>query len=102
MARYTYGNYQRLTAMPYAQAKVAITYNGSYLVSYSTLAASIKDGWLIVNGLYSATTRRHITAYVKEYANADFAIAKRCVAERLNYNIHTGEFMSRVTGEVFR
>ena len=98
----TYHHYKKLSAMPYAQAKVAIVYNGSYLVSYRTLAALVKDGWLIVNGLYSATTRKHISAYVKEYANADFAIAKRCFKENLNYNIHTGEFMSRATGEVFR
>lgn len=96
----TYHHYEKLSAMPYAQAKVAITHNGSYLVSYSTLAALVKDGWLIVNGLYSATTRRHIGAYAKEYANADFAIAKRCFKENLNYNIHTGEFMSRATGEI--
>ena len=100
MTTHTYGHYEKLTAMPYAQAKVAIVYNGSYLVSYSTLAALVKDGWLIVNGLYSATTRRRIGAYVKEYANADFAIAKRCFKENLNYNIHTGEFMSRATGEI--
>ena len=98
----TYHRYEKLSAMPYAQAKVGIVQDGSYLVSYSTLAAFVKDGWLVVNGLYSATSRRHISAYVKEYANADFAIAKRCFKENLNYNIHTGEFMNRVTGEVFR
>lgn len=102
MANYTYHNYKKLTAMPYAQAKVAIVQDGSYLVSYSTLVATIKDGWLMVHGLHSATTRRHISAYVREYAGVDYSIAKRCVVESLNYNIHTGEFMSRITGEVFR
>ena len=100
MKKYTYGHYEKLTAMPYAQAKVGIVENGSYLVSYSTLAAQIKDGWLMVNGLYSATTRRHIGAYVQEYANTTYQVAKRCFEERLNYNIYTGEFMSRVTGEI--
>lgn len=100
MTAHTYGHYEKLTAMPYAQAKVAIVYDGSYLVSYSTLVATIKDGWLMVHGLYSATTRRHISAYVREYAGVDYSIAKRCVVEKLNYNIHTGEFMSRETGEL--
>ena len=100
MTTHTYGHYEKLTAMPYAQAKVAIVYNGSYLVSYSTLVAQIQDGWLMVNGLYSATTRKHIGAYVKEYANTTYQVAKRCFVENLNYNIHTGEFMSRITGEV--
>lgn len=102
MANYTYHNYKKLAFMPYAQAKVAIVQDGSYLVSYSTLVATIKDGWLMVHGLHSATTRRHISAYVREYAKVDYSIAKRCVTESLNYNIHTGEFMSRITGEVFR
>ena len=98
----TYHRYEKLSAMPYAQAKVAITYDGSYLVSYSTVVASIKDGWLMVHGLYSMTTRKHIGAYVAEYAHTTYQVAKRCVKENLNYNIHTGEFMSRTTGEVFK
>ena len=97
---HNYHRYEKLSAMPYAQAKVGITYDGSYLVSYSTLVASIKDGWLMVHGLYSATTRKHIGAYVREYAGVDYSVAKRCVVEKLNYNIDTGAFMSRETGEL--
>lgn len=97
---HNYHRYEKLTAMPYAQAKVAITHYGSYLVSYSTSVALIKDGYLMVNGLYSMTTRKHLGAYAREYANADFAVAKRCALENLAYNIAERVFISRITGEV--
>ena len=59
---------KKLSAMPYAQAHVEIDNEGNiYLFSYVTCVASIVDGWLTIHGLYSATTRRHICAFMKEY-----------------------------------
>lgn len=83
---------RKLTSMPYAQAHVEITEEGNiYLYSYVTLVASIEDGWLTVNGLYSMTTRKHIGAFVKEYANATYQCAKQLFEDGYKFNILTGE-----------
>lgn len=59
---------KKLSAMPYAQAHVEIDPEGTiYLFSYNTCVAAIIGEWLEVYGLYSATTRRHIGAFMKEY-----------------------------------
>jgi hypothetical protein len=79
--------------MPYAQATV-IRYDNNYigLRSYQTIVAMIDaDGWLTVRGLYSATTRKHIGAFMREYAKADYQLAKQLYADGYTYNIHTGE-----------
>lgn len=90
-----------LELMPYAQAKVRITDNSTViLVSYVTEVVSIDcDGWVRVRGLYSATTRRHISAFAREY-RASYAAFKRCYEQNLTYNIYTGEFVSLITGEI--
>ena len=81
-----------LSAMPYAQAKVHITEHTIYLVSYKTTVAYIDpEGWLIINGLYSATTRKHIGAFMREYANATYQLAKQIYTDGYAYNIYTGE-----------
>lgn len=82
-----------LSAMPYAQAHIRIGDDGSiYLFSYTTLVAEINpDGWLYVYGLHSQTTRRHIGAFVREYANCDYSLAKLIYEDGMVYNIHTGE-----------
>lgn len=98
--------YTNLSKMPYAQAKVAVINSSrenpqSALISYSTIAAHIiEGGYLIVNGLYSQTTRRHLGAYAKEYANADYSVVKRCYQKNLAYSIKHKVFISRETGEV--
>lgn len=90
-----------LELMPYAQAKVRITDNSTaILVSYVTEVASVDcEGWVRVRGLYSATTRRHISAFAREY-RASYAAFKRCYEQNLTYNIYTGEFVSLTTGEI--
>ena len=86
---------KKLTAMPYAQAHIEIDndYNIS-LFSYVTLVATItNEGWLTVYGLYSMTTRKHISAFVKEYTNGtlDYASAKAAYEGNYRINIYTGE-----------
>lgn len=90
-----------LEKMPYAQAKVRITDDSrAILVSYSTEVAYIDaEGWVRVRGLYSATTRRHISAFAAEYRSS-YAKFKSCYTEQLTYNIYTGEFVSLRTGEI--
>lgn len=85
-----------LSAMPYAQAKVRKMDDGSIVLrSYYTDVASIdKNGWLTIYGLYSATTRKHIGAFVREYANIDYQTAKRIYEDGYGYNIYTGEIVA--------
>ena len=82
-----------LSAMPYAQATVRKHDDGTIvLISYSTPVVYIEaDGRLYIRGLYSATTRKHIGAFVREYANISYQTAKRIYEDGYGYNIHTGE-----------
>lgn len=65
-----------------------------FLVSYSTTVLSLdKNGWLECTGTYSNTTRKHIGAWLKEYAPAaNYYNAKKCYEDELAYNVHTGEY----------
>ena len=57
-----------LKSMPYAQAKVDVTNGEVTLISYETYVATIdKNHVLWISGLYSATTRKHIKAFIAEY-----------------------------------
>lgn len=82
---------KKLSAHPYAQCEIITAPGYVACKSYSTIVATIENGWLVVNGLYSATTRRHIGAFVKEYANLTYQIAKRLYEDGFKYNIYTGE-----------
>lgn len=88
-----------LKNMPYAQAKVRRGANYISLVSYSTTVIEITDNTLRVYGLYSATTRRHISAFMREMG-LDYSIAKRCVKEGLRYSLTARAFFDPFTGEV--
>lgn len=81
--------------MPYAQAHIRIFDNGSiHLFSYETLVAEInQEGWLKINGLYSQTTRRHISAFMKEYTPCQYSTAKQIYQDDMVLNIHTGELL---------
>ena len=85
----------KLTFMPYAQATVIIDdENNITLRSYKTDVICLdNDGWLIVNGLYSMTTRKHIGAFMKEYTPYDFAFAKKVYEGKYKINIYTGEIV---------
>ena len=57
--------------MPYAQAHIEVVDNAQYLFSYVTLVAKLeinKDGEreCTCYGLYSQTTRKHISAFASE------------------------------------
>ena len=85
----------KLSRMPYAQANVMIEQYGDEklirLISYTTCVLEIRNNWLKVNGLYSATTRKHISAFMKEYTNLDYYSAKQCYEDGIEMNIETGE-----------
>ena len=63
-------NYEkRLAYCPYGSAGTVKNANGIHLISYTTLVCSIdNNGYLTCTGTYSATTRKHIGAFLKEYA----------------------------------
>mgnify|MGYP003318218650 CR=1 FL=1 len=85
---------KKLTRMPYAQAHIEIDENGNiYLFSYVTLVATLTaDKWLTVYGLYSCTTCKHISAFIKEYCPLiDYSTAKSIYKANLRMNIETGE-----------
>ena len=85
---------KKLTTMPYAQAHIEIDdSNNINLFSYVTRVASLSnDGWLTVYGLYSMTTRKHISAFCKEYCRAvDYQMAKAAYEGGYSINIYTGE-----------
>ena len=69
-----------LTKMPYAQASVRYENGSVILKSYDTDVAAIvtiaNNPWVVIFGLHSMTTRRHISAFVSEYAGVDYATAK--------------------------
>ena len=82
-----------LKSMPYAQATVIIT-DEIILRSYQTDVIIVSaDGWLVCTGTYSATTRRHIGAFMKEYGYGDYHLAKMLYKEGMKMNIHTGEIV---------
>lgn len=81
----------KLSKMPYAQACVILKNGEKFLKSYETIVAKIdNDGWLEIFGLYSATTKRHISAFVEEYAKISYKTAKDLYTWDKRYNIYTG------------
>ena len=87
---------RKLRSMPYAQAKVRnyadIGKDLIVLQSYSTDVIIIDKGWLECTGLYSMTTRKHISAFMKEYGNGfTFKDAKECYEKGYKLNIISGE-----------
>lgn len=82
-----------LKRMPYAQATVILHDDGTIILrSYVTDVIVIdSQGWLYCTGLYSATTRKHISAFMREYTNYDYFLAKRLFTNNEMFNIYTGE-----------
>jgi hypothetical protein len=85
---------EKLKAMPYAQAHIVRRTNTIVLVSYTTEVAAIVGGQLIVNGLYSATTRKHISAFCRQFGT-DYQTAKECYLRGLQYDIVAKQFSQR-------
>lgn len=83
-----------LKLMPYAQASVIISEkNDIILRSYKTDVVIISDGWMSCTGTYSQTTRKHISAFMREYNLGDYFLAKKLYTDKLKLNIYTGEIL---------
>lgn len=63
--------------------------------SYKTTAASIDgDGFLAVTCLCSATTRKQVSWFLREYAPiVDYQLAKRLYNDGVAMNLYTGEII---------
>ena len=85
---------KKLYAMPYAQAHIEIIDDTAYLFSYTTLVASVRvddEGkWIRCYGLYSMTTRKHISAFAKEYGLTYYDFKAYAGAD-FDFNTDTGE-----------
>lgn len=85
---------KRLRYAPNAQCGVRIDSHGAItFVSYDTEVITIDPhGWLTCTGTYSATTRKQIGKFLKEYApNLCYHDAKHCYEINATMNIHTRE-----------
>lgn len=94
---------RKLSTMPYAQAGVVLRDGKAVLMSYSTEAATLNtvEGWLTIDCMCSATTRRHVSAFLKEYCPAvSYYDAKAAFNGKYAINVYTGDHMDRETGEI--
>lgn len=85
---------KKLSTMPYAQAHIEIMPDGSkQLFSYVTRVLEVdNEGFVTVYGLYSATTRKHISAFAKEYlAPLNYYNLKEAYNGNYKINYLTGE-----------
>lgn len=83
-----------LREMPCAQCGVMFPENGGVLfMSYTTSVIYIDgNGWLICTGTYSATTRKQIGCFLREYAPLmTYQMVKKAYEDEMTINIHTGE-----------
>ncbi len=85
-----------LRKMPYAQAKVwdysDIGRDIRELQSYRTVVIIVIDGWMECMGLYSMTTRKHISAFLWEYyPHITFNTVKAIAGTGEKLNVLTGE-----------
>lgn len=69
---------------------------GITLYSYGTEIISIdRDGWLTCTGTYSQTTRKHISAFMREYApHFSYYAAKDAYEHNHKLNIYTAEIVA--------
>lgn len=85
---------KKLDTMPYAQAHIEIIDDTQYLFSYRTLVATYRKDdegtWIRCYGLYSATTRRHISAFARQNG-LTFKDFKDIATEEYELNVDTGE-----------
>lgn len=91
----TTAHYTRnLKYCPYGSCGVNTYGDGCiHLVSYTTRVISIDaEGWMDCTGTYSNTTRKHIGAFLKEYApKLCYQDAKAAYEGNYKININTGE-----------
>jgi len=105
---------EKLEHMPYAQAGIInhvdkIDANGRYykvpgktLISYETVAATLTyDGILTIDCLCSVSTRKHVSAFLKQFCPAyHYYDAKAALNGGYSIDITTGAHIDNETGEI--
>ena len=105
---------RRLSTMPSAQAGIidhidAVNALGRYekrpgvtLMSYATPAATLTAGGILtIDCMCSASTRRHVSAFLREFAPAiSYHDAKAAHLGGYSIDIHTGDHIDLETGEI--
>lgn len=87
-------NIRKLKDHPYAQCCVIDDGRQIILRSYNTdvIIYNPFTGVLICTGLYSMTTRRHISNFLKEYLPAvNYQTVKKIAGNNLEYNVYIQE-----------
>ena len=92
----------RFAGHPAAQAYVVRDGNNTNyaLVSYTTTVAVVDDAsWLTVRGLYSRTTIKHLSWFMKLLSQVydvrlDYQLAKQLYTDGVRMNLLTGEIQS--------
>ena len=87
-----------LKLMPYAKAQTRdysdIGESLRILQSYSTDVIIVEKGKLECSGLYSMTTRKHISAFLREYyPNISFYDVKAIAGTKKKIDVFTGEII---------
>lgn len=87
---------RRLVYLPTTKNAGVIAYpDGTILLrSYKTIVAEIHDGWISCNGTYSATTRRHLGAFAKEFGTS-YQTLKALFENNFQMDLETGEVVER-------
>ena len=85
-----------LDSMPYAKCGVDTLKDGTILFySYETLVISVSPtGWLECTGTYSATTRKQIGRFMREYFGMSYYDAKAAFEGNYVLNVNTREVKS--------
>ena len=87
-----------LKYLPYGSAGILEFKDTIILKSYTTQVIELnkKTGWLYCTGLYSRTTIKHISVFLKEICpNTSYYTIKDCVNNGNVYNVFTGEIKSK-------
>lgn len=88
---------RRLKLMPSAQAGIVHEPDGGIsLISYATKVATVDgEGFLTCGGTYSASTRRHLNRWMREFDTpCDYFTCKEAAEKDLAINIYTGEVLT--------
>lgn len=87
---------RRLAYLPTSKNAGIIAYpDGTILLrSYRTIVAEIHNGWIVCNGTYSATTRKHLGAFGKEFG-ISYQTLKALFENSYAMNLETGEVVER-------
>ena len=84
---------KNLVFCPNGSCGILSNHSGIYLISYTTMVCHIDtNGFLSCTGTYSATTRKHISAFLKEYAPMlTYHMVKQAYENGYAIHIETGE-----------